>query len=142
MIAVLVILYTGVVLVLFKLKLVKPRPFPIAWVVVAGILLIGGVVVAWTLGAPLSSRVVTTQYVIQLVPYVKDPLQFWEILSNTINENPPPRDQVTALLPLFAPLGIELGKYINLRAYAPGRRTIESAYNHDVYAPAGIVEVK
>jgi multidrug resistance efflux pump len=70
-IAILVILYTGVVLVLFKLKLVKPRPFPIAWVVVAGVLLIGGVVVAWTLGAPLSSRVVTTQYVIQLVPYVK-----------------------------------------------------------------------
>jgi DNA sulfur modification protein DndE len=42
--------------------------------------------------------------------YYKDPLQFWEILSNCINENPPPRDQVTALLPLFAPLGIELGK--------------------------------
>jgi multidrug resistance efflux pump len=71
MIAILVILYTGVVLVLFKLKLVKPRPFPIAWVVVAGVFLIGGVVVAWTLGAPLSSRVVTWQYVIQLVPYVK-----------------------------------------------------------------------
>ncbi len=71
MISVLVILYTGVVLVLFKLKLVKPRPYPIAWTVVTGVLLIGGVVVAWTLGAPLSSRVVTTQYVIQLVPYVK-----------------------------------------------------------------------
>jgi DNA sulfur modification protein DndE len=32
--------------------------------------------------------------------------------------------------------------YINLRAYAPGRRTIESAFNHDVYAPAPIVAVK
>lgn len=42
--------------------------------------------------------------------YYKDPLQFWEILSNVINENPPPQDQITALLPLFAPLGIELGK--------------------------------
>jgi hypothetical protein len=40
----------------------------------------------------------------------KDPLQFWEILSRMINENPPPQDQITALLPLFAPLGIELGK--------------------------------
>ena len=40
----------------------------------------------------------------------KDPLQFWEILSNTINENPPPEDQVKALMPMFAPLGIELGK--------------------------------
>jgi len=42
--------------------------------------------------------------------YYKDPLQFWEILSNVINENPPPQDQITALLPMFAPLGIELGK--------------------------------
>lgn len=40
----------------------------------------------------------------------KDPLQFWEVLSTMINENPPPPDQVSALLPLFAPLGIELGK--------------------------------
>lgn len=40
----------------------------------------------------------------------KDPLQFWEILSNTINENPPPQAQIDALLPLWAPLGIELGK--------------------------------
>jgi DNA sulfur modification protein DndE len=42
--------------------------------------------------------------------YYKDPLQFWEILSNVINENPPPQAQIEALLPLFAPLGIELGK--------------------------------
>jgi DNA sulfur modification protein DndE len=42
--------------------------------------------------------------------FYKDPLQFWEILSNVINENPPPQDQITALLPMFAPLGIELGK--------------------------------
>lgn len=42
--------------------------------------------------------------------YYKDPLQFWEILSDTINENPPPQDQIDALLPMFAPLGIELGK--------------------------------
>ena len=32
--------------------------------------------------------------------------------------------------------------YLNLRSYAPGQRTIESAFNSDVYAPAGIVEVK
>jgi hypothetical protein len=42
--------------------------------------------------------------------YYNDPLQFWEILSNVINENPPPKDEITALLPMFAPLGIELGK--------------------------------
>jgi DNA sulfur modification protein DndE len=39
-----------------------------------------------------------------------DPLQFWEILSAVIKENPPPADQVTALLPKYKPLGIELGK--------------------------------
>ena len=42
--------------------------------------------------------------------YYRDPLQFLEILSNAINENPPPKDQITGLLPMFAPLGIELGK--------------------------------
>jgi hypothetical protein len=42
--------------------------------------------------------------------FYKDPLQFWDILSNTINENPPPQAQIEALLPLFAPLGLELGK--------------------------------
>ena len=42
--------------------------------------------------------------------YYNDSLQFWEILSNAINENPPPKDQITGLLPMFAPLGIELGK--------------------------------
>jgi DNA sulfur modification protein DndE len=40
----------------------------------------------------------------------KDPLQFWEILSEVINENPPPADQATALVPMFRPLGLELGK--------------------------------
>jgi hypothetical protein len=40
----------------------------------------------------------------------KDPLQFWEILADALTENPPPPDQVTALLPLFKPLGIVPGK--------------------------------
>jgi hypothetical protein len=40
----------------------------------------------------------------------KDPLQFWDILSETMNENPPPRDQATGLVPMFQPLGLELGK--------------------------------
>src|SRR4029078_162858 len=66
-----IILYTAIVIVLFKLKLLKPRAFPIAWTVVAGVLIIGVIVVGWTLCAPMSPRVVTTQYVIQLVPYVK-----------------------------------------------------------------------
>jgi hypothetical protein len=40
----------------------------------------------------------------------RDPLQFWEILSAVINENPPPQDEISAVLPMFEPLGIELGK--------------------------------
>jgi hypothetical protein len=40
----------------------------------------------------------------------KDPLQFWDLLSVAMNENPPPQDQITALLPMLKPLGIELGK--------------------------------
>lgn len=40
----------------------------------------------------------------------KDPLQFWELLSIAMNENPPPKNQILGLLPLFKPLGIELGK--------------------------------
>jgi membrane fusion protein (multidrug efflux system) len=71
MVAFLLIVYTSVVLVLFKLKLVRPRPYPIACTIVAGIVLIGGVVVAWMLFAPMSAKVVSTQYVVQLVPYVK-----------------------------------------------------------------------
>ena len=40
----------------------------------------------------------------------KDPLQFWEILSAVMNENPPSEDQIAGLLPMFKPLGLELGK--------------------------------
>lgn len=40
----------------------------------------------------------------------KDPLQFWEILAEAMIENPPPVDQVSALLPLFKPLGIVMGQ--------------------------------
>jgi hypothetical protein len=52
-IAFLVIVYCAVVLVLFKVLHLKPRPYLIACMILAGILMIGGVVVAWTLSAPL-----------------------------------------------------------------------------------------
>jgi len=42
----------------------------------------------------------------------EDPLQFWEILSAAINENPPSEDQIKGLLPMFAPLGLELGSCV------------------------------
>ncbi|WP_198400195.1 HlyD family secretion protein [Bradyrhizobium pachyrhizi] len=71
MIAFLVIAYCAVVLVLFRVLHLKPRPYLVASLILAGVLMIGGVVVAWTQSAPLTGQVVTTQYVVQLVPYVK-----------------------------------------------------------------------
>jgi multidrug resistance efflux pump len=71
MVSFLIVVYTGIVLVLFKFKLIKPRPFPIALIVLVGVLMIGSIVVAWMLCAPVSPKVVTFQYVIDLVPYVK-----------------------------------------------------------------------
>jgi multidrug resistance efflux pump len=71
MIAFLVNSYAILVYLRIKFKILKPRPFPIAWTLLGGVLLIGGIVVAWVQCAPVSSRVVSTQYVIQLVPYVK-----------------------------------------------------------------------
>jgi hypothetical protein len=40
----------------------------------------------------------------------KDPLQFWTICSAAMNENPPPRAEVEAVLPQYKHLGLELGK--------------------------------
>ena len=40
----------------------------------------------------------------------KDPLQFWEILSAAMNENPPPHDEVTTVLPMFKVLCLGPGK--------------------------------
>lgn len=71
MIAFMLTVYVAIVVLLFKLKLVSPKPYPIAVVLVVGLFVIGGPTVAWTLCAPVTPRVVTTQYVIQLVPYVK-----------------------------------------------------------------------
>jgi len=39
-----------------------------------------------------------------------DPLQFWTIFSDTMNENPPPKNEIAAVLPQFRYLGIELGR--------------------------------
>jgi len=39
-----------------------------------------------------------------------DPLQFWEIFSSAMNENPPPEGQIQWLVPQLKYLGIKLGK--------------------------------
>jgi multidrug resistance efflux pump len=71
MIAFLVVVYTAVVLVLFKVLRIKPTAYLIASIILAGVLMIGGVVVVWTQSAPITEKLVTSQYVVQLVPYVK-----------------------------------------------------------------------
>ena len=71
MIAFLVIIYTAAVLLLFKVMHLKPRPYLIAGIILAGVLMLGGVVVGWTQSAPITENLVTSQYVVQLVPYVK-----------------------------------------------------------------------
>jgi hypothetical protein len=39
-----------------------------------------------------------------------DPLQFWSICSAAMNENPPPKSEIKAVLPQFKYLGLELGE--------------------------------
>lgn len=39
-----------------------------------------------------------------------DPMQFWSIFVAAMNENPPPKSQIDALMPNFRYLGIEFGK--------------------------------
>ena len=39
-----------------------------------------------------------------------DPLQFWEIFSAAMNENPPPQNEIASVLPVYRYLGIEIGK--------------------------------
>src|SRR5262249_42104002 len=65
MIMLLSLLFTAIVV---KLKL---GPKGIAWLAIGFGIPVGAVVVFWHLDAPMSGRVVTTQYVVQLVPYVK-----------------------------------------------------------------------
>ena len=48
-----------------------------------------------------------------------DPLQFWEIFTAAMNENPPPRNEIEATLPQFKYLGIELGQPWNRESVNP-----------------------
>lgn len=82
MIAFLVIVYSAVVLALFKVMRVKPTPYRIASIIVVGVLMIGGVVVVWAQSAPITAKLVTSQYVVQLVPYVKGQVKAVHIQAN------------------------------------------------------------
>jgi multidrug resistance efflux pump len=82
MIAFLLTIYIGFAVLLFKFKLLKPRPYPIAFTIVGGVIIIVGVTAAWMQFAPLSPKAVTTQYVISLVPYVKGQVKKVNALAN------------------------------------------------------------
>src|SRR5262245_8541163 len=71
MVTMMLMLYGALALLLFRFKIIKVRPFPIAIVAMGGILFVGAVVIAWMQCAPMSPKMVTVQYVVQLVPYVK-----------------------------------------------------------------------
>jgi multidrug resistance efflux pump len=71
MITLMTIIYVGAILLVFKVLKVPPRPWPIAAFVVFGVLMIGTIVVLWTLACPMTSRVVVSRYVIQIVTYEK-----------------------------------------------------------------------
>ena len=58
MIALITILYVATIVLVFKVFKVPPRPWPIAFFVVAGVILVGAIVVIWTLAAPISQRAV------------------------------------------------------------------------------------
>jgi len=65
------ILYAVGCYLLFKHRIIQPRPFSIAIAIAIGGLAVGTIVVTWLLVAPMSGHTVTQQFVVQLVPYVK-----------------------------------------------------------------------
>jgi len=71
MIAFLTIIYTCLLLVIFKFLKLKPTPYLVAGAITSGIIILGGVIVVWLQAAPMSQKLETTQYVVELVPYVK-----------------------------------------------------------------------
>jgi membrane fusion protein (multidrug efflux system) len=71
MIALLIIIYASIILALFKIFHLKPTAYLIVSMLVVGVLMVGGIVVFWIQSAPMTDKMVTSQYVVQLVPYVK-----------------------------------------------------------------------
>ncbi len=61
MIAFLTIIYSVVVVLIIKVLKVKPRPWPIALMAVVGLVMLGTIVILWTIAAPMSGRAVVTR---------------------------------------------------------------------------------
>ncbi|QDU88006.1 Inner membrane protein YibH [Pirellulimonas nuda] len=83
MIAFLTIIYTAVVVVVFRVLKVKPTPWPVALTITSGVLMLGTIVVLWTIAAPISTKAVVSRYVVPIVPYVKGQVVSIPALPNT-----------------------------------------------------------
>jgi membrane fusion protein (multidrug efflux system) len=71
MIAIMTVIYVAIAGLLFKVFRIQPTAYRLASMFLLGVFMIGGVVVVWTQSAPITDKMVTSQYVVQLVPYVK-----------------------------------------------------------------------
>ncbi len=71
MIAFISIIYIAAVVLVFKVFKVKPGPWSIALMATIGFVLLGGIIILWTIAAPISPKAVVGRYVVELVPYVK-----------------------------------------------------------------------
>ncbi len=56
MITFLTILYGVIVVVVFKVFKVPPRPWPIVITVTVGVVMLGGIVILWTVAAPMTAK--------------------------------------------------------------------------------------
>jgi multidrug resistance efflux pump len=71
MIAFLAVVYAAIMTWVFKIMRIPPTAYLVASAILAGVVIVGAVAAVWSQGAPLSDKIVTTQYVIELVPHVK-----------------------------------------------------------------------
>jgi hypothetical protein len=81
-IAFLIIVYVSIVLVLFKVLRIKPTAYLIAAMFVAGVFMIGGVVVVWSQSAPITDKMVTSHKGLESKRQTSELVRAW-----TSNEN-------------------------------------------------------
>jgi multidrug resistance efflux pump len=72
MITVMTICYVACVVVAFKVIKLKVNPTSVAVATVAGILMLGGIVIVWNQAAPMSGQMILRRRVLQVVPDVRE----------------------------------------------------------------------
>lgn len=74
MIAIVTLLYVGLVLLVYKVLKIRPNPKNVACMVVIGFVLIGAILLVWQFASPMTKRVVVGRYTIALIPQVGGPV--------------------------------------------------------------------